>query len=134
MYRERKPAVDDGPHRSEHPLLVVSEGLRRAGDEDDASTVAIDVALQEGHAVLVGSRLHRADEYIERVRGGFRAFRLDDLVGPGEADEGDRRMSMLALERPDLEKLCAQRRRNRNLERDTFDGRQRRYGAADLGS
>ncbi len=129
-----RPAVDDGAHRSEHPLLVVSEGLRSARDEDDASTVAIDVALEEGHAVLVRGRLHRADEGVERVGCGLRPFRLDDLVGSGEADEGDCRMSMLALERPDLEELRSQRRRNRNLERDALDGGQRGYGAADLGS
>ena len=43
-------------------------------------------------------------------------------------------MSMLALERPDLEELRSQGRRNRNLERDAFDGGQKGYGAADLGS
>ena len=117
----------------QHPLLVVSEGLRGAGDEDDASTVAIDVALEEGHAVFVRSRLHCSDEGIERVGCGLRSFCLDDLVGSGEADEGDCRMSVLALERPDLEELRSQRRRNRNLERDAFDGGQRGYRAADLG-
>ena len=128
------PASTIGPHRSEHPLLVVAEGLRRARDEDDPSAVAIDVAFEERHAVLVGGRLHRAHESVERVRSRLGPFGLDDLVGPGEADERDRRVSMLALERPDLEKLRAQRRRNRDLERDAFDGGQRRDGAADLGS
>ena len=134
VHGERQPGVDDRAHRPEHPLLVVTEGLRRARDEDDPSAVAVDVALEERDAVLVRCRLYGADESIERVRSGLGPFGRDDLVRSGETDERDRRMAMLALERPDLEELRAQRRRNRNLERDAFDGRERRYRAADLGS
>ena len=65
--RERKALVDDRPHRAEHPLLVVAERLRSARDQDDSSAVAIDVALEERHAVLVRSGLDGPDEAVERV-------------------------------------------------------------------
>ena len=130
--REREARVDDGAHRSEHPLLVVAEGLRCARHEDDATAVAIDVAFEEGHLVLVRGRLHGAHESVERVRSRLGSLGLDDLVRAGEADEGDRGVSVLSLERPDLEQLCAQRRWDRDLERDALDGGERLDRAADL--
>ena len=105
--RKREARVDDRANRSEHSLLVVAEGLRRARHEDDATAVAIDVAFEEGHLVLVRGRLNGANESVERVRGRLGSLRLDDLVRAGEADEGDRGVSVLSLERPDLEQLCA---------------------------
>ena len=57
--RERKARVDDRANRSEHPLLVVAEGLRRARHEDDATAVAVDVAFEERHLVLVRGRSER---------------------------------------------------------------------------
>ena len=97
----------NGANRSEHPLLVVTEGLRRAGDEDDSSAVAVDVAFEEGHLVLIRGCLNGAHESVERVCSGLGALGLDDLVRAGETDEGDRGVSVLSLERPDLEQLCA---------------------------
>ena len=105
--REREARVDDGANRSQHPLLVVAEGLRRARNEDDPPAVAIDIAFEEGHLVLVRGRLNGAHESVERVRSRLGSLGLDDLVRAGEADEGDRRVSVLSLERPDLEQLCA---------------------------
>ncbi len=84
--------------------------------------------------MLLGCRLYGPDESIERSRSGLCPFGGDDLVCSGETDERDRRMAMLAFERADLEELRAQRRGHRNFERDPFDGRERRYRAADLGS
>ena len=107
VHRERESRVDDGANRSQHPLLVVAEGLRRARDEDDATAVAVDVAFEEGHLVLVRGRLNGAHESVERVRSRLGSLGLDDLVRAGEADEGDRGVSVLSLERPDLEQLCA---------------------------
>ena len=75
VHRERKAGVDDRPHRAQHPLLVVAERLRRSGDEDDPTAVAVDVALEERHAVLVRGGLDRADERIERIGGGLGPFR-----------------------------------------------------------
>ena len=43
----------------------------------------------------------------ERVGRALGTLGLDDLVRPGEADEGDRRMPVLAFERADLEELGA---------------------------
>ena len=127
-----RPASTIGANGPQHPLLVVAEGLRRARDEDDASAVAIDVAFEEGHPVLVRGRLDGADESVERVRCRLGSFRLDDLVRAGEADEGDRGVSVLSLERPDLEQLCAERRWDRDLERDALDGGERLDRAADI--
>ena len=132
MNRERKARIDDRANRSQHPLLVVAEGLRRARHEDDATAVAVDVAFEEGHLVLVRGCLNGADERVERVCGRLGSLRLDDLVRAGEADEGDRGVSVLSLERPDLEQLCAERRWDCDLERDALDGGEWLDRAADL--
>ena len=58
------------------------------------------------------------DERIECVGCRLGALRRDDLVESRETDERDRAVAVLALERPDLEKLRAERRRDRQLESD----------------
>ena len=134
MHRERKARVDDRPNRAEHALLVVPERLRRAGDEDDPATVAIDVALEERDVVIVRCLLDRSRKHVDRLRGGHRAFRRDDLVGSGVADERDRSMAVLAFERPYLEQLGAQGCGDRQLDRNSVDIRQRLERAGHVGS
>ena len=51
VHGERKSGVDDGTDGPEHPLLVVAERLRCARDQDDPPAVAVDVALEERHAM-----------------------------------------------------------------------------------
>ena len=80
--RERKALVHDRAHRSEHPLLVVAERLRRARDQDDPSAVAIDVAFEERHAVRVGAGLDDPDEAVERVSCRLGPFGRDHSSVP----------------------------------------------------
>ena len=80
VHGERQAGVDDRAHRAQHPLLVVTERLWSARDEHDPPAVAVDVALEERHAMLLRRGLHRPDESVERIRGGLWPFRGDDLV------------------------------------------------------
>ena len=79
--------------------------LRRAGDEDDAAAVPVDVALEEGDAELVGRSLDRPRERVERRRRALGTLSLDQIVDLLEADEGDGRLPVLRFERPNLEQL-----------------------------
>ena len=103
--RERKALVQDRPHGSEHPLLVVAERLGRARDQDDPPTVSIDVAFEERHSVRVGAGLDDPHEAVERRSGRLGPFGRDHVVRPSEADERDGGISVLAFQRPHLEKL-----------------------------
>ncbi len=58
--REWKSSVDDGPHRSQEAFFDIPESLWSSGNEDDPATVAIHVAFEERHLMLVCSRLDRA--------------------------------------------------------------------------
>jgi len=128
---ERKAGIDEGSYRSQQPLFVVPEGLRCSGDQDNPSPVAVDVALEEGDAVLLRCCLHRPDEVVERLRRCPCPLRGDQVVGPREADERDGCVSMLALQRADLEQLDAERSGDGRLERDPLDVRERIHGALD---
>ena len=57
--RERRLEVGDAARGAEDALLVLALGLGRPGDEDDLAAVAVDVGLEERHAVLVGHLLRR---------------------------------------------------------------------------
>jgi hypothetical protein len=111
----------DGP---EHPLLVVSEGLRSARDEDDPSAVAVDIALEERHRVLVGRALDAADERVERVRAAS---------GPSVSmisSVPEKRTNAIAACRCSpssgpTSSSCARGARDGELERDALDARQR---------
>ena len=115
--RERKTSVDDGPHRAQEALFDIPERLWSAGDEDDPAAVAIDVAFEERHLMLVCSRLDRAREHVQRVGGRLGPLGSDHVVDSRETDESDRGVPVLAFERPDLQKLGAQWARDGNLDR-----------------
>jgi hypothetical protein len=123
--REGESGVDDRPHRAEQPLLVVPERLRRAGDEDDSPAVTVDVALEERHLMVVRRLLDRPCEHLDRIGRRVRPLGRDDLVRARVADEGDRGVTMLPLERPDLEQLGAQRRGHGDLDRKPVEVGQR---------
>ena len=131
--REREAFVQDRPHGSEKPLLVVPERLRSARDQDDPSTVSIDIAFEERHSVRGGAGLDDPDEAVERRSCRLRPFGRDHLVRPPEPDERDGGTSVLAFQRPDFEQLRAQRRRDGHLERDPLHVREGLHRASDLG-
>ena len=124
--------VDDCADGPEEALLVVTRGVRRARDEDDAASVPVDVALEERDFMLVRSGLDAPDEPVEGVGDGLRALALDEIVDPAEADERDRGVSVLALERSHLEQLRAERARHSDLDAEPRDVRERLDGSRDL--
>ena len=132
MDRKREAGVHECADGAQHALLVVAERLRSTRDEDDPATVPVDVALEERHAMLVRRSLDGTDEYVQCVRGGFRPFGGDDLVGSGELHEGDRGVAVLAFERANLEELGAERSRDGDLDGHTLHRGQRLDRSADV--
>ena len=122
--RQPRARVDDRADGEEHPVLVLADRLRRARDENDPAAVAVDVALEEGHAVLARRALHGADELVHGRRGGVEAVLGEHAGEPVEAQERDRRLAVLRLDR-----ACADGRahRHRDAEREVeaLDGGQR---------
>ena len=122
---EWKTSVDDGPHRAQEALFDVPERLRSAGDEDDPTAVAIHVAFEDRHLMLVCSGLDRAGQHVQRVGGRLGPLGSDHVVDSRETNESDRGVPVLALERPDLQKLGAQWGRDGNLDREPLHVRER---------
>jgi hypothetical protein len=85
--RKRRLEVGDAARGADDALLVLALGLGRPGDEDDLAAVAVDVGLEERHAVLVGHLLRTRDERLERVRELVRPARFEHLVDTAEVDE-----------------------------------------------
>ena len=116
--------VDRGSDRAQHPLHVVLRHARRAGDQDDPRSVAIDVALEEADLVLGRGVLHRLHHLCDGRRRGRRPLALHERVGPREADERDGRLPMLGL--GDIRReVRADQARDAVHERQVVDGRKR---------
>ena len=100
--RERPAAVDadlhgqpplalgDAAQRPQHPLLLVADGVRRAGAEDELAAVGVGVRAQQGDLVLLRRLLHVRDQLANRRGRGRQALALDPRVGAAEAHERDR--------------------------------------------
>ena len=115
---KRKTSVDDGAHRAQEALFDIPERLRGARDEDDPTAVAINVAFEDRHLVLVRSGLNRAGQHSERFGGRLGALGSYHVVDSRETKESDRGVSVLAFEWPDLQKLGAERGRDGDLDRE----------------
>ena len=89
----------DPADRAEDSLLVVLRRDRRPGDEDDPPAVAVDVALEEAHVVLLGRCLHGLDQLRQRGRRVLGPAVGKELIDAAEAHERNRGRSMLALGR-----------------------------------
>jgi hypothetical protein len=98
--RERRPRVEDRADGEEQAVLVLARRLRRARDEDDPPAVAVDVALEERHLVLVARGLHRGDELVHGGSGGVDPLAVEQAREPAEAQERDRRLAVLRLDHP----------------------------------
>ena len=96
-HADRALGLDDPAQRQQEALLVLADGARGAGGQDQLAPVGVDVGAEETHAELVDRSLRVADEPVELAGQHVRPFALDQRVGAVEVDESHRHLPVLGL-------------------------------------
>src|SRR5581483_10901182 len=103
---ERRRRIEDLAHGAQHALFVAAARLGDAGGEDDLRAARGDVAREEADVILGCRALDRAYQVIERTLRRRRAVRREPGVDPGDVDEADDRVAVLAFRRRAREVLA----------------------------